>query len=169
MLSGLYILSTDSFHKIYRQSERNEINKLVDVYAPQQTSESVKTNPAVLQQMEILFSGWGAPVLDEKFLSAAPNLKAVFYGVGSIRGAVTDAFWEHDILITSAYDSTVGIVSLGMIGRRICKLLKPFDLKIIAHDPFVTSELAAGLDAELCPLEEIFQKADVWENTWWMN
>jgi len=41
--------------------------------------------------------------MDEQFLKAAPRLKAVFYGAGSIRGIVTDAFWERGIPIVSAY------------------------------------------------------------------
>jgi phosphoglycerate dehydrogenase-like enzyme len=41
--------------------------------------------------------------MDEAFLSAAPRLKAVFYGAGSIRYFMTDAAWDRHILVTSAY------------------------------------------------------------------
>ena len=56
-----------------------------------------------------------------------------------------------------AYGTTVGIISLGMIGRRVCRRLK-FDLNIIAYDPYVSPE-----EAELrkCILDEIFKLA-VW-------
>ena len=30
--------------------------------------------PDRLREAEVIFSGWGAPVMDEAFLSAAPNL-----------------------------------------------------------------------------------------------
>src|SRR5690606_30265508 len=50
-----------------------------------------------------IFSGWGAPKLDAAFLDAAPNLKAVFYGAGSIRYFTTEEFWSRRIAITSAY------------------------------------------------------------------
>jgi phosphoglycerate dehydrogenase-like enzyme len=60
-----------------------------------------------------------------------------------------------------AYRSTVGLVSLGMIGRLVRERLRPFDLKVIAYDPFLTQETARQLDVELCPLEEVFQRADV--------
>ena len=40
--------------------------------------------------------------MDEAFLASAPKLEAVFYGAGSIRGIVSDAFWERGIVISSA-------------------------------------------------------------------
>lgn len=206
MLKGIFLLNTNAYHDIYGPPERREIERLVDIYAPPQTRESVQKNLAILGEADVIFSGWGMVVMDEAFLAAAPDLKAVFYGAGSIRGIVTDAFWDSGIIITSAYaanavpvaeytlaqilfslkrgwyfaltikreghypprdpapgnyGSTVGLISLGMVGRRVCELLRPFDLKIIAYDPYVTAEDAAGLNVELCPLDEIFRRADV--------
>ncbi|MDM5340371.1 hydroxyacid dehydrogenase [Fictibacillus enclensis] len=60
-----------------------------------------------------------------------------------------------------AYGSTVGIISLSKIGRRVCELLEPFDVKVIAYDPYVSEEAAGSLGVELCSLEEVFQRADV--------
>lgn len=160
----------------------------------------------LLRETELIFSGWGGPRIDADFLAAAPKLKAVFYGAGTIRGIVTESFWERGVRITSAYaanavpvaeftlsqilfalkrgwyyvtgirqsggylshisvpgcyGSTVGIVSLGMIGRKVVELLQPFDLRIIAYDPFVSAETAAKIGVELCSLEEVFRRADV--------
>ncbi len=206
MLKGLYILATSSYEVIYGEAERADIAELVEVYAPQQTRDSVEQNPAILRDAEVILSGWGAPLMDEGFLAAAPKLKAVFYGAGSIRGIVTEALWERGILISSAwaanaepvaeytvaqvfmclkrvwqyardtkdarkflrhlmvpggYGSTVGIISLGMVGRRVCELLRAYDLKLLAYDPFVAPEEAAKLNVEICSLEEVFSRADV--------
>ena len=49
----------------------------------------------VLAEADVILSGWGMAVMDEAFLAAAPKLKAVFYGAGSIRGFATDAAWER--------------------------------------------------------------------------
>src|SRR5579862_1346578 len=100
---ALFILDTRSVDVIYGPEERRAIEQLADVYAPPQTSESVLQTPELLSEVEVIFSGWGSPRMDEAFLAAAPRLKAVFYGAGSIRGMVTDAFWDRDILVTSAY------------------------------------------------------------------
>ncbi|CAM4004708.1 hydroxyacid dehydrogenase [Lederbergia lenta] len=203
MLKGLFIL--DDFNLIYG-SVHEEIKKYIDVYAEPQTKESIQQNPALLADTEVIFSGWGCPVLDDNLLMAAPHLKALFYGAGSIKHITTDAFWERGIPITSAfaanavpvveytlsqilfslkqgwsyvlktkkeqkhikkmevpgaYHSTVGIVSLGMIGRKVCEILKQFDVHVIAYDPFVSKEDAEKLQVELCSLEELFQRSDV--------
>lgn len=60
-----------------------------------------------------------------------------------------------------AYKSTVGLISLSTVGRGVCKLLKPFDINIIAYDPFVSQEEAEILGVELCTLEEVFLRSDV--------
>jgi len=205
MLKGLFILDEESFNKIYGPMEREEIAKYVDIYAPPQTADSIRGNPGILHSAEVIFSGWGAPLMDADFLSYAPDLKAVFYGAGTIKYFTTDAFWDRNILITSAYaanavpvaeytlsqilfclkrgwhfaaemkkrcyperdfipgayGSTIGIISLGTIGRMVCEMLKNFDLSVIAYDPFVNEEDAKALNVELCPLDEVFTRADV--------
>jgi phosphoglycerate dehydrogenase-like enzyme len=59
--------------------------------------------------------------------------------------------------ITGMYGSTVGLIALGAIGRRVVELLKPFDVKIIAHDPY--AKPTPGI--ELVGLDDIFARADV--------
>jgi phosphoglycerate dehydrogenase-like enzyme len=59
------------------------------------------------------------------------------------------------------YGSTVGIISLGLIGRRVCELLKPFDLHVIAYDPYMSAAGANELGVEMCSLDELFRRADV--------
>jgi len=102
-LNGLYLLDRASFDLIYGPEEQAEIAELVDIYAPPQTGASIQENKALLADAEVFFSGWGAPTFDEAFLDATPKLRAVFYGAGSIRYFMTDAFWKRDIVITSAY------------------------------------------------------------------
>src|SRR5690606_7720217 len=59
------------------------------------------------------------------------------------------------------FRSTVGIVSLGMVGSKVCEKLKQFDMNVIAYDPYVSEKAAAKLGVKLCSLEEVFQKSDV--------
>ncbi|MBN1218051.1 MAG: hydroxyacid dehydrogenase [Anaerolineae bacterium] len=206
MLKGIFLLRADAYQKIYGPDELTAINQLVDIYAPPQTSKSVRENPSILNEVEVIFSGWDMAVMDEEFLAAAPRLKAVFYGAGSIRYFVTKASWQRGIIVTSAYaanaiptaeytlsqillclkrgwphaqlvreqggfpprlpvpgayGSTVGLISLGRVGRYVLKLLQNFDINVIAYDPFVTAAEAAELKVELCTLAEIFRRADV--------
>ena len=101
-LRGLYFLDGPSFELIYGPEEQRDIAELVDIDAPPQTPESIAGNPALLAKADVIFSGWGAPKMDEAFLRSAPNLRAVFYGAGSIRYFTTDAFWKRAVVVTSA-------------------------------------------------------------------
>jgi phosphoglycerate dehydrogenase-like enzyme len=100
---GIFILDPASLDVIYGPEERREMERRVHFYAPPQSRESIRDNLALLEDAELVFSGWGAPAMDEMFLAAAPNLRVVFYGAGSVRNFVTEAFWRRDILLTSAY------------------------------------------------------------------
>jgi phosphoglycerate dehydrogenase-like enzyme len=205
-LKGIFILHSSVYDEIYGPEVRAAIDALIDIVAPQQTAEGIRAHPELLREVEVILSGWGAPLMDEAFLTHAPLLRAVFYGAGSIRGFVTDALWERGIFITSAqaanaipaaeytlaailfslkhgwrlaeqtrrrrrfpardgvpgvYRATVGIISLGMIGRLVREFLRPFDLRVIAYDPYVSPEEATALDVSLCSLEDIFREAQV--------
>ncbi|WP_314172536.1 hydroxyacid dehydrogenase [Streptomyces winkii] len=59
------------------------------------------------------------------------------------------------------YRRTVGILSASLIGRRVIELLRPYDLRVRLHDPYVTDEEAAALGVPLVPLRELFADCDV--------
>lgn len=102
-MKGIFLLNTDAYHKIYSPAQQRTIAELVDLYAPPQSAMSISATPTLLRDAELIFSGWGMPRMDEPFLAHAPNLKAVFYGAGSIKYCTTDAFWARGIPITSSY------------------------------------------------------------------
>lgn len=55
-----------------------------------------------LRHTEVIFSGWGAPRMDDEFLRHLPRLRAVFYAGGSVRYFVTDAVWARGIRVSTA-------------------------------------------------------------------
>jgi phosphoglycerate dehydrogenase-like enzyme len=60
-----------------------------------------------------------------------------------------------------AYGSTVGIISLGAIGRMVIERLRASEVNIIAFDPYADAEKAKALGVEMCSLEDVFRRADV--------
>jgi phosphoglycerate dehydrogenase-like enzyme len=56
---------------------------------------------------------------------------------------------------------TFGSIGIGNIGAELFRLLKPFEMKFIAHDPYADVKLAAELGVELVGLENVFRSADV--------
>ncbi len=103
LLRGLYILDPESFELIYGPDERRDIAALVDVVAPPQTGRVALDNPSVLAGVDVIFSGWGGPRLDEAFLDAAPDLKAFFYAAGGLD--VPPAVWERGVTVTRAIEA----------------------------------------------------------------
>lgn len=108
---GIYLLSERGYNLIYGPEERRDIEALVEMVAPHQTPVTVKENPEVLSDVELIFSGWGMARVDEAFLEAAPKLQAIFYGAGSVRYFVTDALWERGIRLTSGYGANAEFVA----------------------------------------------------------
>jgi phosphoglycerate dehydrogenase-like enzyme len=58
--------------------------------------------------------------------------------------------------------SVIGIIGASSIGRRVMKLLQPWQVKILLYDPYINSETAASLGAELVnDLVELFRRSDI--------
>ncbi|HUE64101.1 MAG TPA: NAD(P)-dependent oxidoreductase [Rhizomicrobium sp.] len=56
---------------------------------------------------------------------------------------------------------TFGLLGAGNIGVETLRLAKPFDMKLIAHDPFADAALMAEIGVELVGIEELFRRSDV--------
>jgi len=63
--------------------------------------------------------------------------------------------------IQGAFGGKVGIISLGMIGRRVIDHLKHFDIQVLAYDPYVGEAEAERLGVDLVSLDELFQSCQV--------
>ncbi|MEU6380676.1 hydroxyacid dehydrogenase [Streptomyces sp. NPDC046909] len=59
------------------------------------------------------------------------------------------------------YHRTVGIVGASRIGRRVLDLLRPHDLDVLLHDPYVDDRQARDLGAESVSLDELVRRCDV--------
>src|SRR4051794_980281 len=103
---GLFILDDDAFSLTYGPDELRDIARHVTMVAPPQTRQSIAARPALLTDVDAIFSGWGAPRLDDAFLRAAPRLKVMFYAAGSLSRVLTDAGWARPVAVTSALSAT---------------------------------------------------------------
>jgi phosphoglycerate dehydrogenase-like enzyme len=56
---------------------------------------------------------------------------------------------------------TFGSLGVGNIGMETFRLLKPFDMRLIAHDPFANPERCKALGVELVSIEALFAQSDV--------
>jgi phosphoglycerate dehydrogenase-like enzyme len=65
---------------------------------------------------------------------------------------------------TGNFGETVALLGAGAIGRRVIELLRPFHLKIIVFDPFLSDDDAAELGVEKVSLQAAFERAFVVSN-----
>lgn len=58
------------------------------------------------------------------------------------------------------FGKTLGLVGYGNIGRRVARIAKSMDMRILVFDPFLSGEMLRGEGTEPSSLEEIFEQAD---------
>ena len=69
--------------------------------------------------------------------------------------------WEKKKLMGNELrGKTLGIIGLGSIGREVVKRARAFEMRIVAHDPYVTSKLAQDLAVELVGLPALYAASD---------
>jgi len=80
-----------------------EIRRSADCPWPLLDPSAWREAPDALAGADCIICTWGMPLLSEDFLAAAPAVKAVFYAAGSVKCFVTDAAWDHGIIVSSAW------------------------------------------------------------------
>ena len=65
---------------------------------------------------------------------------------------------------SGVFGETVGLIGLGMIGKRLNALLKNFSFEVIANDPFLAEEQAREHGVERVSLEELFRRSFIVSN-----
>ena len=61
----------------------------------------------------------------------------------------------------TGWGATVGLVSLGLIGRRVAEQLRAYDVRVLAYDPLLTAAQCAEIGVAPASLAEIFDGADI--------
>ena len=54
----------------------------------------------------------------------------------------------------------LGLAGLGRIGQEVCRRAKAFEMTVIAHDPFISAQVAADLGVELVTFDDLCARAD---------
>jgi len=69
--------------------------------------------------------------------------------------------WEkRRFLGTELRGKTLGVAGLGRIGQEVAHRARAFGMRVLAHDPFIAAEVAAGLGVTLVSLDELCATAD---------
>jgi D-3-phosphoglycerate dehydrogenase len=75
--------------------------------------------------------------------------------------AMKQGKWEKKkFLGEEVQEKTLGLVGLGRIGQEVARRAEAFDMHVVAHDPFISAQLAADLGVELVSMDDLFARAD---------
>lgn len=61
--------------------------------------------------------------------------------------------------VPGLFGVTVGLISLGAIGRLVAERLRAFDVNVLAYDPFLSPDAATALGITLVALDELFARS----------
>jgi D-3-phosphoglycerate dehydrogenase len=87
-------------------------------------------------------------------LSMARNIPAADASMKTSR-------WEKSKFAGAEIRSkTLGLVGLGRIGQEVAARAHAFEMKVIAHDPFISADVVETLGVELVSLDELCARAD---------
>lgn len=106
-------------------------------------------------------SAWeanGIPVSEFTLGAILLSLKHVWRASREVKEARSFGVSRHS---PGNFGSTVGLLSLGVIGRLTLERLRGFDVKILACDPLVSPEEVRSLGAIPVGLDQLFEESDV--------
>jgi len=114
--------------------------------------------------------------LDDKFIITGANVMArsvaeavLTYILSSLREISNydyrmkrvDPWRRNDFFNQGLFYKQVGFVGLGQVGRYLLEMLKPFDVKVLAYDPYISQEELESLNCKKASLEEVMTCSDV--------
>lgn len=114
----------------------------------------------------------GIIVTNSPFNSQSVAEGSILLMLGSLRhitrvtNYITRGEWKRvklpqRLLGQELHGKTVGIVGLGRIGACLIRLLKGFEVRILAYDPYVSRDKAAGISAELVDFDTLLKTSDI--------
>jgi D-3-phosphoglycerate dehydrogenase / 2-oxoglutarate reductase len=69
--------------------------------------------------------------------------------------------WDRKTFVgAEVYKKTLGIVGLGKIGSHVAAVAKAMGMKLLAYDPFISTERAEQIGCQLVDMEVLAQQAD---------
>ena len=81
--------------------------------------------------------------------------------VPQFNAAIHAGRWEKSSAMgTEVRGKTLGLVGLGRVGTEVARRAQALEMTVLAHDPYVSKQVAQELEVELVPLADLFARSD---------
>jgi D-3-phosphoglycerate dehydrogenase / 2-oxoglutarate reductase len=81
--------------------------------------------------------------------------------VPQFNSAIHAGRWEKSSAMgTEVRGKTLGLVGLGRVGTEVARRAQALEMTVLAHDPYVSKQVAEELEVELLPLADLFARSD---------
>ena len=88
-------------------------------------------------------------------------LLALARSVPQFNAAIHAGRWEKSSAMgTEVRGKTLGLVGLGRVGTEVARRAQALEMTVVAHDPYVSEQVAKELEVALVPLAELFARSD---------
>ena len=72
-----------------------------------------------------------------------------------------EAELPSDLVAQDLYKKTIGIIGLGAIGSRVARIAHGFNMRVMAYDPYISTNTAQESEVELSDLETLLKESDI--------
>lgn len=99
-----FAMGEDLLERLFTPAALDRLAEVAD-FKPDVLPQDLSLAAGELVDVEVLVTGWGAPVLDDAALALMPRLRAVIHAAGSVKHHLPPAFWTRDIPVSSAAEA----------------------------------------------------------------
>lgn len=102
LFKSVFIQKADFFERVYGSDTHQKIASRVKILGSLITPETLDAHKKDLSMADFIFTGWGAPNIDE-LLPLCPRVKVIFFAGGAASLMLNRDIWDRGILLTSSY------------------------------------------------------------------
>lgn len=116
--------------------------------------------PAATERGVLVVNAPGANSVSVAELAMAMMLSLARHTPAADR-AMKDGKWEKKAFAgIELRGKTLGLVGFGRIGQEVARRAQAFEMRVLAHDPYLANEVAEEADVELVTLDELCRRAE---------
>lgn len=104
-LKAAFAMGAEHLPTLFSAADLAKLGEMLQIVNPQPVTDFSHLTREQLQSVQVLITGWDAPLLDRAALDQMPALQAVIHGAGTVKTFVTDAVFERGIQVTSAAEA----------------------------------------------------------------